>query len=143
MNREEGEPDVDESDTMEGEMEELDLSAFGLTPGQMPDDDQLAGINQQREMAGQPLLTKEQVQASALDIKAQVEKDSAEGTKKLKQGGKGPIAKAFDFIMKPILGMWDQIKNIFGKVTGFFREQFEGFMAVSYTHLTLPTPPYV
>ncbi len=128
MNREEGEPDVDESDTMEGEMEELDLSAFGLTPGQMPDDDQLAGINQQREMAGQPLLTKEQVQASALDIKAQVEKDSAEGTKKLKQGGKGPIAKAFDFIMKPILGMWDQIKNIFGKVTGFFREQFEGFM---------------
>lgn len=87
------------------------------------------------------------IESAAQDIKAKVAKDAEEGSKKAKGGGIGAtLKKGFDFIMKPILGMFDQIKKIFGNVIGFFKKQLDatfGFFGEIFTTIKDFLSPYI
>ena len=131
MNRgedeEEVEPEGSDLDYLSGG-EELDLSGL---------------VNQQTNLGD----NSEFVETTAQDIKARVIKDSEEGSKKAKGGGIGAtLKKGFDFIMKPILGMFDQIKKIFGNVIGFFKKQLDatfGFFGEIFTTIKDFLSPYI
>ena len=130
MNRgeEEEEPEGSDLDFLSGE-KDVDLSQF------MDTETPNMGDN------------KEFVETTAQDIKARVAKDAEEGSKKAKGGGIGAtLKKGFDFIMKPILGMFDQIKAIFGKVIGFFKKQLDatfGFFGEIFTTIKDFLSPYI
>ena len=122
-NEEDEEPEVGET---ESQTDSLDLQS--ITPGSLGDN-------------------KEFVESTAQDIKARVAQDAEEGSKKAKGGGIGAtLKKGFDFIMKPILGMFDQIKKIFGKIIGFFKKQLDatfGFFGEIFTTIKDFLSPYI
>ena len=82
---------------------------------------------------------------SADEIKAKAEEDSAASASEVK-GAKGPIEAALSFVIEPIKQLWAGVSDMFGKVVGQLKEQFDsamGFFGEVFTKVGSFFSPYV
>ena len=82
---------------------------------------------------------------NADEIKQNAEDDAEESASEVK-GAKGPIESALAFIVEPIKQLWAGVSDIFGKIVGTLKEQFEGamgFFGEAFTKVGNFFSPYI